>query len=183
MVIFCCNVDDFPLCAYVNFIFCFFFVFFSVGLALLILYFWAVELGGHFMTSIVLISHWKWLSSWQERRRDTLWLLIKSKRRVWSTTSNSWKCSSCLLEHEGAERIDNFSWTGCWSISLSTPGKKIKWNKIKMKPVGWREKTWRECCAKIDQLVARLYTVFCVRLCHESVLLLHPKTVHELCIP
>ena len=52
--------------------------------------------------------------------------------------------------------------------------------KNKMEPVGWREKTWRERCGIIDQLDARLYTVFCVKFCHESVLLSHPKTVQEL---
>ena len=31
----------------------------------------------------------------------------------------------------------------------------------------------------MEGTVARHYTVFCVKLCHESVLLLHPKTVHE----
>ena len=37
----------------------------------------------------------------------------------------------------------------------------------------------RERCGIIDQMDARPYTVFCVKLCHESVLLLNPKTVHE----
>ena len=52
--------------------------------------------------------------------------------------------------------------------------------KMKMEHVGWREKTWRERCGIIDQLDARLNTVFCVKFCHESVLLLHLKTVQEL---
>ena len=30
--------------------------------------------------------------------------------------------------------------------------------KMQMRPVGWREKTWRERCGIIDQLDARSYT-------------------------